>query len=284
MTAPVGIIAIYAALAVWTGLLVHAWRRSSYWLFAIFGIGVMLILNAGYFLNGVPDSIAFFVGIYDVLDNLGTDAAPALATCPQNTCSVWGDQYLNHPSWGVAFYDRFANGPAMRSALLYGHLGFNSVVFVIAHIQLARPGHGLHKNTHRLLGKVSFVCLTVGTLCALVLASQHGNVESYGGVLSTLGFWFMSLCVYGCAVMGIVAVRNGDAGLHRIWMIRFLGAMWGAYWLFRVMLFVLGPLLRNWDSAAILTCIWFSAPLGILIAEWFRRKVLSTEKLTPQIA
>jgi len=38
------------------------------------------------------------------------------------------------------------------------------------------------------------------------------------------------------------------------------------------MLFVLGPLLRNWESAALLICIWFSAPLGILIAEVCRRR------------
>ena len=87
------------------------------------------------------------------------------------------------------------------------------------------------------------------------------------------GFWFMSLCVYGCAVMGIAAIRKGDADLHRIWMIRFVGSMWGAFWLFRVMLCVLGPLLRNWESAALLICVWLSAPLGILIAEVCRRQL-----------
>ena len=56
-------------------------------------------------------------------------------------------------------------------------------------------------------------------------------------------------------------------------MIRFIGAMWGAFWLFRVMLFVLGPLLREWNAAALLICIWFSAPLGVLIAEAIRRRI-----------
>jgi hypothetical protein len=271
---PTGILAMYIALAVWVGLLVQAYRKGSYWLFAIFGIGILLVLNVGYFINGVPDSIAFFIGIYDVLDNLGTNGAPALASCPDNACSVWGDRYTNHPSWGVAFHDRFANGPDMRSTLLYGHLGMNTIVFVLMHVQLAWQGYGEHKRSHSILGKISFACLTVGTVCAVVLASQHGDVTSYGGSLSTYGFWFMSLCVYGCAVMGVLAIRNGDHANHRIWMIRFVGAMWGAYWLFRVMLFVLGPLLRQWDSAAILSCIWFSAPLGILIAEFVRRKLI----------
>ena len=47
-----------------------------------------------------------------------------------------------------------------------------------------------------------------------------------------------------------------------------------AFWLFRVMLFVLGPLLRDYEAANILVCIWLSAPLGILVAEVVRIKLL----------
>lgn len=282
MELPVGIFAIYGALVVWLGLLIQAYRRGSYWIFLVFGTGLMVILNAGYFVNGAADSIAFFIGIYDVLDNLGTDAAPALATCPDNACSVWGDRYTNHPSWGVSFHDRFANGSQMRTNLLLGHVGMNTIVFVLLHIQLFRPGFGKNKTLHNILGRVSFVCLTIGTLCAVILASQHGDVVSYGGNLSTYGFWFMSFCVYGCATMGVLAIRNGDHETHRIWMIRFAGSMWGSYWIFRVMLLVLGPTLRQWDSAALLSCIWFSAPLGILIAELVRKRLSSGPKAAVQ--
>lgn len=280
MALPYGILAIYAALALWAGVLVRAYRKGSYGLFLMFGIGLLLILNVGYFLNGAPNSIAFFIGIYDVLDNLGVDAAPALATCPDNACSVWGDRYQNHPSWGVSFHDRFANGSDMRTALLLGHLGMNSIVFVLMHIQLFRPGYGQHKAMHAILGRVSYVLLTIGTICAVILASQHGDVESYGGRLSTYGFWFMSLCVYGCATMGVLAIRNGDHEAHHTWMIRFIGSMWGAFWVFRVMLFVLSPLLRQWESAALLLCIWLSAPIGILIAELARRRFQTGAKAT----
>ncbi len=119
--------------------------------------------------------------------------------------------------------------------------------------------------------------MTVGTVCALWLAGSHGSVGEYGGNLSMYGFWSMSLFVYGCAVMGVLAIRNGDRVAHRIWMIRFAGSMWGAFWLFRVMLFVLRPLLRDYEAANILVCIWLSAPLGILIAEVVRRKLLDKQ-------
>ena len=71
--------------------------------------------------------------------------------------------------------------------------------------------------------------------------------------------------------MGVISIRNRDTAQHRIWMWRFAGSMWGSFWLFRVMLFVLGPILVEYEAAALLFCIWFSAPLGVLIAEVIRR-------------
>lgn len=284
---PVLVIAFYVALVVWAGLLAVALRQTSFRWFLSFGLGLMLFLNLGYFVQGQADAIAFFVSIYDVLDNLGVssssgDLPAALATCPDNACSTWGDTYETHPSWGVAFYDRFANGPTSRSNLLYAHIGLNTIAFVLAHVQLRKPGTGGAKNAqrHRLLGRVGFASITLGTLAAIFLAAQHTTVTEYGGSLSMFGFWFMSFCVYGCAVQTVRTARAGDIASHRVWMMRFLGSMWGAYWLFRVMLFVLGPILRNVESAAILICIWFSAPLGIVIAEWFRvraRKAASVD-------
>lgn len=88
---------------------------------------------------------------------------------------------MQHPSWGVAFYQRLANGPQSRNMLLYVHILFNPITFVLVHLQLLRPGNSEKGTRHRLIG------------------------------------------------------------------------------LFRVMLFVLDPLLRNYESAALLICIWFSA-------------------------
>ena len=282
MDLPWGVIAIYGALVVWAALLIHGWRRRSFAGFLGFGVLLLMVLNVRYFIEGTGGGISFFIGIYDLLINLGLsdgDPAAAMAACPDNACTVWGDRFTRHPAWGVAFYDRFVNGSGLRNGLLYGHIGFNSVAFVLMHWQLARPGSGGdgQRSRHRLVGRISFAAVTLGTVFAVALAAEHGSVSEYGGNLAMVGFWFMSLCVYTCAVMGVVTVRRADAAAHRIWMIRFVGSMWGAFWLFRVMLFVLDPLLRNYDTAAILICIWFSAPLGIAIAEWARRR-LATER------
>ncbi|MEX0337644.1 MAG: hypothetical protein AB3N11_01250, partial [Arenibacterium sp.] len=106
----------------------------------------------------------------------------------------------------------------------------------------------------------------------------------YGGPLAAWGFFSMADLVYLCAVMGILAIRNGDAERHRIWMWRFLGSMWGSFWLFRVMLCVIDPLFRNMEAVAILTCIWGSAPGGILIAEVIRRRLDSQKRGAAPVA
>jgi hypothetical protein len=286
MPIPVGVIAFYGALVVWGGMLVMGFKRRAYAPFLIFGVVLLVALNGRYAVDGAANSIAFFVGIYDVLDNAfvaDIGKAAALATCPENQCTVWGDRYQNHPSWGVAFYERFAQGNPLRTNLLYTHIFFTSLAFVVMMIQLFRPGNGSNPRQHRVLGYLSLISLTVGVLSACVLAAEHGSVSHYGGNLSTLGFWFMAACVYGCAIMGIVSIRRRDFATHRKWMLRYAGSMWGAFWLFRVMEFVLGPLLRNYDTASILICIWFSAPLGILIAEVIRQRASRNTALPSRI-
>ncbi|MEM9331313.1 MAG: DUF2306 domain-containing protein [Pseudomonadota bacterium] len=283
MELPIGVLGVYGAIAVWLGLLVSAWRSGSFKVFLWFGIGLLLFLNVRYLIEGAPAGIAFFIGIYDIPINLGLsveESAAAVARCEGNACTVWGDRYLNHPAWGVAFYERFVTGSDFRSNLLYGHLAFNSIAFVLMHIQMLKPGFGANAGFHSILGRLTFLSLTIGVGCAVWLASEHGSVGEYGGSLSTYGFYSMSAFVYVSAIMGVLAIRSGDHEKHRIWMFRFAGSMWGSFWLFRAMLLVLDPLLRNYEAAAIQICIWFSAPLGILIAEIIRRRI-DAAKLVP---
>lgn len=276
MTFPVGVIAVYVALVVWLVLLVRAIRGRRYGWVIGFGVALMLVLNVRYLVEGAPAGIAFFIGIYDVLNNLGLapDAKVAgMTACADGPCSAWGDRFAMHTTWGVAFYQRFVADAPLRSMLLYGHLLFNSLVFVLMHVQMMRTGSGPHRQAHKVLGRVNFLFLTLSVVCAVWLASEHGAVPQYGGRLSEFGFYSMAAFVYGTAVMGVLAIRSGDRRAHRIWMWRFVGTMWGSFWLFRVMLFVLDPLLREHEAAALLICIWFSAPLGLLIAEAIRRRI-----------
>lgn len=270
MTIAYDVLVVYAALALWGALTVVSIRRRDARPFLAFGVVLMLGLNVRYFVEGQPAAISFFVGIYDVFDNIGLgsdEGAPALATCADNACTVWGDRFLHHPSWGVAFHERFLDGPQLRTNLLYGHIFFNSIAFVLMHHQLLPAGRGAAASRHRLIGRITFATMSIGTVLAVWLATEHHSVDEYGGILATLGFYSMSAFVFGTALMGVRAARSGDLVSHRRWMIRFVGSMWGSFWLFRVMLVVTGPALRSFESVSLLLSIWLSAPLGILIAE-----------------
>ncbi len=276
MTVAYDVVAFYAALVLWSALLVWGFRRNDHRLFFGFGLALLLFLNLRYFVEGPPGAIAFFIGIYDVFDNIGLgqgETAPALATCAENACTVWGDRYANHPSWGVAFYERFASGPTLRTNLLRAHIGFNTVAFILMHVQLLGPAAMKRRSTHKIVGRISFAAITAGTFCAVWLASEHGAVPEYGGFAAELGFYSMSAFVYGTVLIALRAIRRGEAAEHRKWMIRWAGSMWGAFWLFRVLLVVTGPLLRNYESASLLISIWLSAPLGIAIAEYLRLRM-----------
>jgi hypothetical protein len=284
---PVDVLVFYGLLVVWVAVLVTAVRRRRFNWFIVFGLALMLALNVRYFVAGQPASIRFFLGIYDTFDNLGlprNQGAPALRTCADNACTVWDGRYEFHPSWGVAFYDRFLDPPALRRALLYLHIFLNTAALVLMHIQVARPGFGAGRRRHALMGRITFVVLTAGTGCAVWLASEHGTVADYGGRWSEFGFYSMSAVVWGTALLGALAARRGDVSSHRLWMVRSLGALWGAFWLFRVMLVVTGPLLRDHNTASLLISIWFSAPLGALIADRVARSLAARRAAEPLTA
>ena len=275
---PIMVLAFFVASAVWAVLMVVAVRTSRFRNVIWFGIGLTLFLNLGYFVRGQSESIAYFISLYDVLINAGlsssADLPAAVATCAGNECTLWGDTYERHSAWGTAFHERFADGSSGQRALLYSHIGFNTVAFVLAHVQIAKPGTGGAANArrHQLLGRVGFVAVSAGTLSALWLATQHGSVPEYGGVWSAIGFFSMAFFVFATAVRTATTARSGDIAAHRVWMFRYLGAMWGAFWLFRLMLFVLDPLLRGVEGAAFLLCVWLSAPLGIVLSELIRTR------------
>lgn len=187
---PADVIAFYGLLVVWAALLVLAVRRKRFGVFLAFGLGLMVLLNLRYFLAGQPAGIRFFIGLYDTFDNLGLprgQGAPALAPCDGNACTVWDARFTYHPSWGVAFYDRFVDPPTLRKVLLYLHIAFNSAALLLMHVQLARPGFGERRRRHVVLGRVTFGVLTIGTACAVVLASEHGAVPDYGGLWAQTG-------------------------------------------------------------------------------------------------
>ena len=76
------------------------------------------------------------------------------------------------------------------------------------HIQIFRPGQTASGAHHVWLGRLTMTFLTIGTVAALYLASEHDAVSPYGGIWAEWGFYSMSLCVYVA-----VRLRRGGYGL-----------------------------------------------------------------------
>jgi len=271
MTLPWGVLGFYAALVVWIGMLVQGFRTGVWRTFILFGLGLTLFLNVRYLIEGVPAGAAFFIGIYDIIVNFGlsgTEQLKGLTTFHNNACTVWGDIYTQHSTWSASFHDRFANAPPTRTVMLYGHIIFNTTTFLLLHVQMFKPGGS--SAWHKLIGRVTFASLTIALFCGGWLSSEFSLVPSYGAIWAQWGFYSMIALVYGTALMGIVAIRSSDAEAHRVWMWRFAGSMWGAFWGYRVIMLVLDPFLRYTDGWTFLIPSWVSVPAGILIAEAIR--------------
>jgi hypothetical protein len=158
---PLSVLGFYGAILIWAVLIARGFSSPRRWpAIAVFGLLLLLFLNIRYLIEGAPSGIAFFVSLYDFFDNLGLsrgDAPLAMTTCANNACSLWGSTFELHQTWGVAFFDRFVEAPSLRTNTLYLHLACNSIVFVLMHIQLFKPGHTASGVNHAWLGRLTMM-------------------------------------------------------------------------------------------------------------------------------
>jgi Predicted membrane protein (DUF2306) len=273
-----GVLSFYAGLVIFTALILWGTRKGlskRAWLpFFVFGLAMTLFLNARYVTHGVLGGIAFFVGIFDVVVNVGargSEQAAVVTTCAGNACTVWDNTYTLHSTWAVAFHERFTNGPILRTAALYGHIIFNTIAIILVTVQIMRPGRSYAG--HKSLGRMAVACVFISLFCAGWLTSELSAVREYGGIWAELGLFSMIFLVLGSATKGVAAILQGDTVSHRVWMWRFAGGLWGSYWIFRAQMLLVDLLVRDTEGLTLTIPSWTSVPLGIAIAEYVRRRL-----------
>ncbi len=80
------------------------------------------------------------------------------------------------------------------------------------HVQFLYPGRAVGGGGwHKLIGRLCFLSVTLGSACACLLAADHGPIQEYGGRMSEYGFYFMSLTVWVPAAAAVLAIRSGGA-------------------------------------------------------------------------
>ena len=268
-----GILLFYLALALWVPLLVWSYRSKRWLPFFAYGMIFTIVLNGRYVVDGMEDGITYFTGIFDVIAHLGVaegEQVAALTTCKDNACSVLS-QYETHPSWAVAFYDRFTEGTTMRSALLYGHIIFNTIALVTATLQIFRPGR--QYAGHKVMGRVSVIALVISLTCAGILTAELGDVNAYGHWWTVFGLYFLALNALIPAGIGVAKIMKQDYEGHRVWMWRYAGAIWGAYWIFRAEMMLVDLFIKNAEGFTLAVPSWTGGLIGIALAEVIRRRL-----------
>ncbi|MEC7763756.1 MAG: DUF2306 domain-containing protein [Pseudomonadota bacterium] len=269
----IGILLFYLALAFWIPLFFWSQRKRTWLPFFIYGMIFTIILNGRYVVEGMEGGITFFTGIFDVIAHIGVpegEQVTALTSCEGNACSVL-QQYDTHPSWAVAFYDRFMQGSNFRSALLYGHIIFNTIALVTGTVQIFRPG-GKYTG-HKMVGRISVVSVVISLTCAGILTSELTDVTAYGHWWTTLGLYFLALNALIPAGIGVAKIMRKDYEGHRIWMWRYVGAIWGAYWIFRAEMMLVDLFIKDAEGFTLAIPSWTGGLIGIALAEYIRRRV-----------
>jgi hypothetical protein len=234
----------------------------------------LLAFNFRYFVD-IVESSRIFISIYDFTANYfhKGNATFLMENCLDNNCSK--TNYTLHPNWAVAFFNSYfkeQNLFTLRNTLLLVHIFSNSVSLLLMMVQPWAIRNN-YKTVHKYFGYLSVFLLVTGISSSSILASYHHNIDAYGGQYSSVGFYQMGLTCVIPALLGLFYILQGNVKLHKKWMVRALGAMWGSFFIFRILEFIVFPIfvLINSEkfSNPVLVNIWFSAIMGVFLNEWY---------------
>lgn len=151
--------------------------------------------------------------------------------------------------------------------MLYIHVFASLFALAIGPFLLSSKIRNKNRERHKQIGKVYYLCILFGGLTGLYLA-----FEATGGIISTLGFSFLSIFWIATAGIALFKIRNGQVQQHRRWMIRNYSLTFAAVTL-RIWLltFILIAGIENYETSYIIIS-WLCWMPNLLIAEFYVNK------------
>mmetsp|Transcript_81657 Transcript_81657/g.100122 ORF Transcript_81657/g.100122 Transcript_81657/m.100122 type:complete len:300 (+) Transcript_81657:61-960(+) len=229
---------------------------------------VVVAMNLRYIIFGVGTAIAWFTNLYDIVvylflsETTNCDEKATLGRLPENTLL---SMYSHHPGWANEFYMHF-KGPNTDISRLCLHIHILGQTAALSmsffHIFVVRAAAA-----KRLLGRLAALCGVVGMTMAVIIGSEDGEYETYGKMWSVYGWYWMAGSSFFCLGKGVLAVMRKDIKSHKRWMTRYYVSMWSDFLIFRLLLLVLTPMFTTCKSCALLTCIWLSPAIGLLLGQ-----------------
>ena len=151
--------------------------------------------------------------------------------------------------------------------MLYIHASSSLITLALGPFLLSRKIRNKNQTLHKKLGIIYYIGILLGGLSGLYLA-----FNATGGLLSTLGFGFLSLFWLGTAAVALYQIKQRQIEQHRKWMIRNYSLTFAAVTL-RVWLLLFIPLAGVENYITSYTIIsWLCWIPNLLIAEFYLKK------------
>ena len=231
-----------------------------------------MVFSFRYWYLPIDIAAGMFAGIYDPFYNMFPGmAAKEMIPCTANAyqCSVLYFDYPKHVAWTIALFDGYTLH-AWIPQFLKVHILFNALAICLLPWQLWLMQRG-KVQTHRVVGRIIGISAVLGTSVGWWISLRaHRHIQAYGGVLSILAFGTMWAGVVVPATLGYICIRKRDIENHRKWMIRFFGALFGAFFFWRIEALVLQWMFSSANGWLFYTVT--SWMLGMFLFDYAARK------------
>jgi uncharacterized membrane protein len=141
---------------------------------------------------------------------LSSLAIAAFAVVPYLTASL---AELSESGAGLA--ENYADRPAIVQAAFYAHIVAGGLALGAGPFQFWRGLRDRHRSVHRWIGRGYLTAVAISGAAGLVMAPF-----SEAGIAGFVGFGTLAVLWLGTAWRAYRAIRAGDVGSHRAWMMR----------------------------------------------------------------
>lgn len=154
--------------------------------------------------------------------------------------------------------------PDQHFLIIAAHAVPSGLALLVDPFQFVQPLRRRYLSPHRWVGRFYLVCVALGSVTGVAAA-----IVAVTGLVPQAGFLLLVALWAYSGWMAYAAIRNGNVGLHRIWMVRNFALTLAAVWLRLVIiagqtLFTSVPFEEVYNLA-----VWSSILVPLVIAEWF---------------
>ncbi len=152
---------------------------------------------------------------------------------------------------------------------------YQSTAFLLMLLQVSSVPAPYHSH----IGYLSLLALTLGLASGCFLAEYHQSIASFGGIYATYGFWAMALECYVPAIVAIEKRQSGDVRGHKQWIMRYVGAMFGAFGIFRLLLVAMASLMPQFNATSYVVALYVSSPIGFVLGDLVFKNVIDVKHI-----